>query len=328
MRLIGLAVVLAVGLVLVPLAAEAQQAGKVWRIGYLQGTTLDAQLHLVHAFEAGLREKGYVLGRDLVIESRFADGHPERLAALAADLVRLKVDILVTGVDTGVAAARAATTTIPIVMAGSFNPVEEGFISSLARPGGNITGLVQDTGVEIQGKRLQILREIVPNASRIVALSGAGMSYNAVQVKALDAAGHRLGLTIVPVVFRGGGDVADAFEEIQHSRARGLVVFGGPLVLEQRARIIGLALKSRLPAIYTTKQYVVDGGCVSYGADVTDLWRRAAGYVDKILKGAKPADLPVEQPSKFELVINLKTAKTLGLTIPQTLLLQADQVIE
>jgi putative ABC transport system substrate-binding protein len=213
-------------------------------------------------------------------------------------------------------------------MAGALHPVEEKFVASLARPGGNVTGLAQDTGLEIQTKRLQILREIVPTTSRIVALSGAGMSYNASQVKALEDAGRGLGTTILPLVFRGAEDIADVFEEVRRLRAGGLVVFGGPLVLAQRARIIGLATTSRIPAIYTTTQYVIDGGCASYGADVTDLYRRATGYVDRLLRGAKPADLPVEQPTKFELAINLQTAKALGLTIPPSLLLRADQVIE
>jgi putative ABC transport system substrate-binding protein len=316
------------GLLAAPLAAEAQQAAKARRIGYLQGTSRDAQVHPVQAFEAGLREKGYVLDRDLVIEYRFAEGHMERLPELAAELVRLKVAVIVTGLEPGVSAAKNATTTIPIVMAGALHPVEEKFVASLARPGGNVTGLAQDTGLEIQTKRLQILREIVPTTSRIVALSGAGMSYNASQVKALEDAGRSLGTTILPLVFRGAEDIADVFEDVRRLRAGGLVVFGGPLVLAQRARIIGLATKSRIPAIYTTTQYVIDGGCVSYGADVTDLYRRAAGYVDRLLRGAKPADLPVEQPTKFELAINLKTAKALGLTIPPSLLQRADQVIE
>jgi putative ABC transport system substrate-binding protein len=285
-----------------PLTAEAQPTGKVWRIGYLQTQHRETQSHLIRAFEEGLRERGYTLGRNIVIEYRFAEGHVERLPELAADLVRLKVDVIVTGVNPNTIAAKKATTTIPIVMTGSYNPVEEG--------------------------RLQLLREIDPKVSRVAVLSGLGMSYNPSQVKVLEDAGRGLGITVVPVGFRGADDIGDAFAEIRRAGAGGLIVFGGPLVLDQRATIASLAVKNRLLAIYADRQFVHDGGLMSYGASVADQWRRAAAYVDRILKGAKPADLPVEQPTKFELVINLKTAKALGLTIPPSLLQRADQVIE
>ena len=311
-----------------PLGAEAQQAGKVWRIGYLQGSSREAQTHLIQAFEGGLREKGYTLGRDLVIEFRFADGRVERLPDLGAELVRLKVDVILTGVNEGTMAATKATTTTPIVMAGSFNPVEEGLVASLARPGGNVTGLTQDAGAEILTKRLQLLREINPKLSRVAALSGIGIAYNQSQVRALDDAGRALGITIVPVAFRGADDLEEAFAEIRRARAAAVIVSGGPVVLSHRARIAGLAVKNRLPAIGTIRQHAHSGFLMAYGADTADLWRRAAGYVDRIPKGAKPADLPVEQPTKFELVINLKTAKAFGLAIPQSLLLQADEVIQ
>jgi putative ABC transport system substrate-binding protein len=319
---------LAGALLAAPLGAEAQQAGKVWRIGYLQISRREAQLHLIQAFEGGLRERGYTLGRDVVIEYRFADGQFKRLPELAADLVRLKVDVIVTGVNLGTIAARKATTTIPIVMAGSFNPVEEGLVASLAHPGGNVTGLTLDPGAEILTKRLQLLREINPKLSRVAALSGIGMSYNPSQVRALEDAGRGLGITIVPVGFRGADDLGEAFTGIRSGRAGAVIVSGGPLVLEQRARIADLAVKNRLPAIGTDRQHARSGFLMSYGPSVADQWRRAAGYVDRILKGAKPADLPVEQPATFELVINLKTAKALGLTIPQSLLLRADEVIQ
>ena len=315
-------------LLAVPRAADAQQTGKVWRIGYLATQHREAQSHLIQAFEGGLRERGYTPGRDLVIEYRFAEGRVERLAELAADLVRLKVDVIVTGVNPNTIAAKKATTTIPIVMAGSYNPVEEGLVASLAHPGGSVTGLTLDPGAEILAKRLQLLREINPKVSRVAALSGFGMSYNPYQVKVLEDAGRGLGITIVPVGFRGADDLGDAFREIRRARAGGLIVFGGPLVLDQRASIARLAVKNRIPAIYADRQFARDGGLMSYGADVADQWRRAAGYVDRILKGAKPGDLPIEQPTKFELVINLKTAKTLGLTIPQSLLGRADEVIQ
>ncbi len=316
------------GLLTAPLSAGAQQTGKVWRIGYLQTSPREAQAHLIQAFEGGLRERGYTPGRDIVIEYRFADGSVERLPELAADLVRLKVDVIVTGVNPPTIAAKKATTTIPIVMAGSYNPVEDGLVASLAHPGGNVTGLTLDAGAEIQTKRLQLLREINPKLSRVATLSGIGMSYNPSQVRVLEDTGRGLGITILPVEFRGAGDVGDAFAKIGRARVGGLIVFGGPLVLEQMARIASLAVKNRLPAIFNGRQYTRDGGLMSYGADTADQWRRAAGYVDRILKGAKPADLPVEQPTKFELVINLKTAKALGLTIPQSLLLRADELIQ
>jgi len=238
------------------------------------------------------------------------------------------VDVIVTGVNPNTIAAKKATTTIPIVMTGSYNPVEEGLVASLAHPGGNVTGLTSDAGSEILNKRLQLLREIDPKLSRVAALSGLGMSYNPSQVKVLEDAGRGLGITVVPVGFRGADDIGDAFAEIRRAGAGGLIVFGGPLVLDQRASIASLAVKNRLLAIYADRQFVHDGGLMSYGASVADQWRRAAGYVDRILKGAKPAELPVEQPTKFELVINLKTAKALGLTIPPSLLQRADQVIE
>jgi putative tryptophan/tyrosine transport system substrate-binding protein len=299
------------GLLAVPLAAEAQPAGRVWRIGYLQTQHRETQAHLIQAFEEGLRERGYTLGRDIVIEYRFAEGHVERLPELAAELVRLKVDVIVTGVNPNTIAAKKATTTIPIAMTGSYNPVEEGLVASLAHPGGNVTGLTSDAGSEILTKRLQLLREIDPKLSRVAALSGLGMSYNPSQVKVLEDAGRGLGITVVSIGFRGADDIGDAFAEIRRAGAGGLIVFGGPLVLDQRASITSLAVKNRLLAIYADRQFVHDGGLMSYGASVADQWRRAAGYVDRILKGAKPADLPVEQPTKFELVINLKTAKAL-----------------
>jgi ABC-type uncharacterized transport system substrate-binding protein len=316
------------GLLAAPLAAEAQQVGKVWRIGYLQGSSREAQPHLIQAFEDGLRERGYTLGRDLVIEYRFADGHVERLPELAAELVRFKVDVIVTGVNPGTIAARKATTTIPIVMAGSFNPVEERLVASLAHPGGNVTGLTQDPGAEILTKRLQLLRDVNPKLSRVAALTGIGMAYTPSQVRALEDAGRGFGITMLPVAFRGADDIGEAFTGIRNARAGAVIVSGGPVVLEQRAKIADLAVKNRLPVIGTDRQHARSGFLMAYGPSTAEQWRRAAGYVDRILKGAKPADLPVEQPTKFDLIINLKTAKALGLTIPQSLLARADEVIQ
>lgn len=235
------------GLLAAPLATQAQPAGRVWRIGYLATQHRETQSHLIQAFEEGLRERGYTLGRDIVIEYRFAEGHVERLPELAADLVRLKVDVIVTGLNPNTLAAKKATTTIPIVMQGSYNPVEEGLVASLAHPGGNVTGLTSDAGSEILTKRLQLLREIDPKLSRVAALSGLGMSYNPSQVKVLEDAGRGLGITVVSIGFRGADDIGDAFTEIRRAGAGGLIVFGGPLVLVGRAtwRYAGGAARPR-----------------------------------------------------------------------------------
>jgi putative tryptophan/tyrosine transport system substrate-binding protein len=315
------------GLLGAPLAARAQQVGKVYRIGFLLLFPRDVQLNLIAAFEAGLREKGYMPGREVVIEYRSADGHSDQLPILAAELVRLGVDVIVTGVNPNTIAAKRATGTIPIVMAASFFPVEDGLVVSLARPGGNVTGFTQEAGEEV-AKRLQLLREVVPKLTRVATLSGVGMSYNPYFVKTLQDAARGIGVSVLPFEIRNVEDVTQAFVDIERARADGLIVFGGPLTLTHRSAIIGLATKKRLPAVWSVKERVVDGGLMSYGADVADLYRRAAGYVDRILKGAKPADLPVEQPTKFVLAINMNTAKALGLTIPQSLLLRADEVIQ
>jgi putative ABC transport system substrate-binding protein len=310
-----------------PLTATGQPARKDYRIGFLLLSPYDVQLHLTGAFEAGLREKGYTPGRDMVIEYRSADEHVDRLPELAAELVRLKVDVLVTGVNPAAWAAKRATATIPIVMASSFFPVEDGLVASLARPGGNLTGIAQEAGEEI-AKRLQLLREVVPKLTRVATLSGVGMSYNPYFVTMLQGAARGLGVSVLPFEMRGEDDVANVFVEIERARADGLIIFGGPITLSHRSAIVRLAAEHRLPAVWSDKQRVADGGFMSYGADVADLFRRSAGYVDRILKGAKPADLPVEQPTKFVLAINLKTAKGLGVTIPQSVLLRADEVIQ
>ena len=318
---------LACSLLVLPFGAEAQRARKVYRIGFLLLSPLDVQMHLIAAFEAGLREHGYTPGREVVIEYRSADGHSDKLPILAAELVRLGVDVIVTGVNPNTFAAKRATGTISIVMASSFFPVEDGLVASLARPGGNVTGLTQEAGEEV-AKRLQLLQEVVPKLTRVATLSGVGMSYNPYFVKRLQDASRGLGVSILPFEFQGAGDVGKVFFEIEHAHADALIVFGGPITIGQRSAIVSLTAEKRLPAVWSDKQFVLDGGLMSYGADVADLFRRSAGYVDRILKGAKPADLPVEQPTKFELVINLKTAKALGLTIPQSLLLRADEVIQ
>ena len=305
----------------------AQQPGKVHRIGYLQIAPREAQVHLIEAFERGLTERGYVVGRDILIEYRFADGKPERLDKLADDLVRLKVDVIVTGVNPNTRAAQRATRTIPIVMAISYFPVEGGLVQSLGRPGGNITGLVADTGEE-GAKHLQILREATPKLTRVAVLSEAGLGYTEHLLRRLDEAARRLGVVVVPFEIRGAEDVQRVFGEIERARADGLMVLGGSVPLANRDSIISMSAKAKLPAIWVDRQIVQDGALMSYGADRADLFRRAAGYVDRILKGAKPADLPIEQPTRYVLAVNLKTAKALGITIPKTLLLQADYVVE
>src|SRR5450631_3337402 len=315
------------GLLATPLAAMAQQARTMHRIGFLLLSPRDVQLHLIAAFEAGLREKGYTPGREVAIEYRSADGHSDQLSILAAELVRLGVEVIVTGVNPNTVAAKRATSTIPIVMASSFFPVEYGLVASLARPGGNVTGLTQEAGEEV-AKRLQLLREVVPKLTRVATLSGVGMTYSPYFVQRLQEASRGLGVSVLPFEFQGADDVGKVFFEIEHVRADGLIVFGGPITVGQRSAIVSLTIERRLPAVWSDKQFVLDGGLMSYGADVADLFRRSAGYVDRILKGAKPADLPVEQPTKFVLAINLKTAMALGITIPQSLLLRADEVIQ
>ena len=326
MRLRSLAVV--AFSVLVPLGpAIAQQAGKVYRVGYLQISPRNAQVHLIEAFESGLSERGYSVGRNVLIEYRFADGKTERLPGLAAELVRLKVDVIVTGVNPNVRAAQTATATIPIVTAISLYPVEDGLVASLGRPGGNVTGLTQHAGEEV-AKRLQLLREATPGLTRVAALSGSGMSYNPFMFKTLEGAAGGLGMTVLPLEIRGAEDVVRAFAEIERAQVGGLVVFSGPIPLANRASIISMAAKRKLPAIWPDRLYVLDGALMSYGPDVVDLYRRAAGYVDRILKGAKPADLPFEQPTRFVLSVNLRTAKALGITIPQSILLQANHIVD
>ena len=319
----GLGAVLAM-----PLAAEAQQAGKVGRVGYLLGATREQTSHLVKAFEDGLRDLGYVPGRNVVIEYRFADGKVERLPQLAQDLVRLKVDVIVTGSNQHVIAAKQATTTIPIVMVYVRDPVGAGLVASVSRPRGNVTGLSQDVGAEIPGKRLALLKEFVPKLSRVAVLANPDFLPALATLKAMEAPARTLGMTVVRFDARGPGDLEGVFAAVTRARSDALVVTGGPVQFNMRTQIAQLALRHRLPSISAITEDVEAGGLMSYGASLTDQWRRAATYVDKILKGAKPADLPVEQPTKFDLLINLKTAKALGFTIPASLLARADQVIE
>ena len=326
MKLHAVAVVI-FGLLLSIGSAAAQQTAKVYRIGYLQIAPRAAQVHLIEAFERGLTERGYVVGRDILIEYRFADGKPERLDKLADEMVRLKVDLIVTGVNPNTQAAQRATKTIPIVMAISYFPVESGLVKSLGRPGGNVTGLVADTGEE-GAKHLQLLREAAPKLTRVAVLSEAGLGHTEHVLRRLGQAAGSLGVVVVPFEMRGAEDVGRIFGEIERAKVDGLMVLGGSIVLANRDSIIGMSAKAKLPAIWVDRQIVQDGALMSYGADRADLFRRAAGYVDRILKGAKPAELPVEQPTQYVLAINLKTANALGITIPKALLLQANHVVQ
>ena len=312
-----------------PLAAGAQQVANTARIGYLAFASPPIVPQLHEAFLRGLRDLGYVEGRNLVIEYRFARGKSERLPALAAELVALKVDVVFCGNTPAALAAKAATKTVPIVFISPGDPVVDGFAASLSRPGGNLTGLTS-VAPDLVGKRLELLTQTIPGVSRVAILWQPGGSSDRTDknmLKAADAAARALGVRPQVVEARGPADIDSAFSEMIGARAGALTVLGSVMFSNERSRLVGLAARSRLPALYSMKEYVDAGGLMSYGANQADLNRHAAIYIDKILKGAKPADLPIEQPTKFELVINLKTAKALELTIPQSMLARADEVI-
>ena len=313
------------GLVIARSVAEAQPAAKVYRVGILLVATAETVAPLVRALTEGLRDLGYVEGRNIVFERRYADGRLERLPDLAAELVRLRVDVIVTGSNIHVAAAQRATATIPIVFVAVGDPVGAGFIANLARPGGNITGLTSEASREIQAKNLTLLREIVPGLSR-VGLLGQVLSQDG--FAALDTAARQLNVALEVVDNRDPDNFEVAFAAMVGKRVGAVIVGGGPLTYMRRQQIADLALKHRLPSIHVLNEFAQAGLLMSYGPNLPEMYRRAASYVAKILGGAKPAELPVEQPAKFELVINLKTAKALGLTIPQSLLLRADEVIQ
>ena len=313
-----------------PVAAEAQQAATIARIGYL-ANVLAANPHLTEAFRQGLRDLGYVEGRNLVIEYRDAEGKYERLPALAAELVALKVDVILAAGTPQPLAAKQATKTIPIVFASAPDPVTDGLVTSLARPGGNVTGLSFSPVPELVGKRLELLKQAVPGVTRVAGLwqpGGLGERTEKDLLKEADVAARALGVRLQFVEARGPADFDRAFSDMTRARAGALTALPGVIFNTERRRLVDLAAKSRLPAVYPWREVVDAGGLMSYGPNFADLYRRAATYVDSILKGTKPGDLPVEQPTKFELVITMKTAKALGLTIPPSLLLRADQVIE
>jgi len=314
-------------LLAVPLATAAQQAGKVPRIGHLSLNSAEASPHFHAAFRQGLRERGWIEGQNILIEYRFAGGKVDQLPTLVAELIRLNVDIIVTTSSATTRAAKDATKTIPIVMA-SVNAVDEGFVTSLAHPSGNITGMTFLVGPEIAGKHLELLKEVAPAASRVAVLTNPTNGSHPALTRELQVAARALGVQLQFLEARSPEQFDDAFAAMTRERAAALLVLTDAMFIGQRRRIVDLAAASRLPAMYHQREFVDAGGLISYGASVSDMFRRAATHVDKILKGAKPADLPVEQPTKFEFVVNVKAAKALGLTIPQTLLLRADEVIQ
>jgi putative ABC transport system substrate-binding protein len=308
-------------------AVDAQQAPKIAKIGYLDPVTPAASAHNVEALRQGLRELGYLEGKTFVLESRYGEGRLERLSELARHLVGLKVDVIVTVTDVATAAVKRETQTIPIVMVNSSDPVGTGFVASLARPGGNVTGL-SNISAELSGKRLELLREVAPGLARVAFLWNPDVRGNVLDYKEMEGAARSQRLELQSVEVVRAEDLDRAFSAITNRRAQALVLpAGNPIGFANRDQIASFAQRNRLPSMYAIKEYVDAGGLMSYGPSNPDMRRRAAVYVDKILKGAKPADLPVEQPTKFELMINLKTANALGLTIPQSLIRRADQVI-
>jgi putative ABC transport system substrate-binding protein len=319
------------GFLAVPAAAGAQQAGKIWRIGYLSlvSERLDQYKPWIAAFREGLRKLGYVEGQNVIIEQRYAAGQVERLPALAAELVHLKVDVLVAAPAGSALAAKKVTSTVPIVFMAEPDPVGTGLVASLARPGGNVTGLA-DAHADLVPKRLELLKQVISPSSRVGVLWNPANPSTAPQLKTAQAAGRALGLTVFPLDVNGPGrsDMDRAFAAIGEARLGGLLVIADPTLGNHRNRIAELSIKHRLPTSGTHRGWVEGGLLMSYGSDFIDVFRRGATLVDKILKGAKPADLPVEQPTNFEFVINLKTAKALGLSIPASLLARADQVLE
>jgi len=321
---------LTLGLLVTPLAAAAQSAGKVPRLGVLaQGSPPgpgepDRGLDRLRQ---GLRDLGYVEGQTIALEVRWDERHPERWPALAADLVRLRVDLIVVGTTTATLAAQHATSTIPIVMASSVDPVRDGFVASLAQPGGNITGL-SGMNTELTGKRLELLTEAVPGLARVALLQDAEDPYREVRLHVHEAAARGLGVQLLPLAVHGPEEFAGAFQAALQGQAQALIMQASSLFSVHRARLAELALASRLPTMAADPGYAQAGGLIDYGANQPENWHRAATYVHKILHGAKPADIPVEQPMHFKLVINRKTAKALGLTMPPSLLVLADEVIQ
>lgn len=312
-----------------PLFARAQQStARVYRVGSLAVVSREQSLDYIKGFEDGLRSFGYRVGENVAIEYRFADGELGRLPALAAELVGLGVDVIVTASNANTVAVMKATTTIPIVMALGVDPVGAKLVTGLARPGGNVTGLAVDAGSEIFGKRFELLKEIVPGLSRVGILWNPDFAPNRIRMASMGETARALGLTPIPVEARGLTELEQAFATLVKERAQAFVMLGDGVLLQYRDQIGIMALKSRLPAASALREDMESGLLLAYGADFSDLFRQAAGFVDRIFKGAKPADLPIQQPTKYQLMINLRTAKALGLELPATLLARADEVIE
>ena len=315
-------------LLTVSVGAEAQQPAKIPRIGILLAASASFYTARVEAFRQGLRELGYVEGKNILIEYRHAEGKAERLPDLAAELVRLKVDIIVASTPNAILAAKKASPTIPIVFSGINDPVGSGIVSSLARPGGNITGLSL-MAQDLDGKRLELLKEAFPKVARVAFLfSGSGSLRGNLTLTEMEAAAEALGLKLLPLQVRSLDDFESAFARAKRDGAQALITTATPLINTQQRQVLDFAAKNRLPAMYPASELVEAGGLMSYAPSYTDLYRRTAGYVDNILKGAKPADIPVEQPTKFESVVNLKTAQQIGVMIPQKVLARADRVIK
>ena len=322
----ALALIAALALLVTPLAAVAQRPSTVHRIGLLWNSSPAFTHHFLEAFRHGLHERGYVEGTHFTIESRYAEGDPARLPGLAAELVGLPVAVIVTAGAQAIQAVKQATSTIPVVIAASSDPVETGFVTSLARPGENLTGLSL-SAPELSGKRLELLKEAVPAIAHVAVLANPANPSTAAQMRETGRAAQALQVQLHLVEVRGPHELDHAFSAIRSVPADALLVLLDPLFMQQRARLVELTATSRLPAMYGFREDVEMGALMAYGPSFPDMWRRAATYVDKILKGAKPGDLPVEQPTKYELILNLKTAKALGITLPPTLLILADEVM-
>jgi len=323
---VGLVVTLALGLLWAPLVVEAQQASHLWRIAFLGAESPATSWHFLDAFRQGLGDLGYVEGQNIMIADRWAEGRNERFPDLVAELVRLKVHVMLAMSTPAALAAKQGTQTIPIVFIAS-EPFGSGIVASLARPGGNMTGLSLALSEEFAGKWLELLRAAIPHASQVAILWNPANPANVEYLKALQGSARRLGVTLQPQGVQDPSQFESAFTAMATARAQALIVFTDPLTVRYRDQIVGLAAKDRLPAMYGFREFADAGGLMAYGSNVPYICRRAAVYVDKLLKGPKPGDLPVEQPTQFELVINLRTAQALGLTMPPSLLFQADEVI-
>jgi putative ABC transport system substrate-binding protein len=326
MKALALMAVLALVFLWMPLAAEAQRPTTIHRIGFLWNSSPSFTHHFLEAFRRGLHERGYVEGTHFTIESRYAEGNPDRLPGLAADLVGLQVAVIVTAGAQAIQEVKQATSTIPVVIAASSDPVEMGFVTSLARPGENLTGLSL-SAPELSGKRLELLKEAVPAIAHVAVLANPANPNTVAQLRETQHAAQALQVQLHLVEVRSPHELDKAFSAIRNVPADALIVLLDPLFMSQRARLVELTATSRLPAMYGFREDVETGALMAYGPSFPDLFRRAATYVDKILKGAKPGDLPVEQPTKYELILNLKTAKELGITLPPTLMILADEVI-